>query len=164
MTETKERRPKRGRWERLPTPTALELPNHLSNSAWMHGLVRVCSSLIVAELPGRAGEAGLQWLISVSRAGKRPKPADVERALRDFGMVGAEQDNHHPGNARHFFLVCDPALRVPCDCKTDEQTIVDRDGYAWTNPIDGECRGCELEQLLGKPCPIHAEGVSREVG
>lgn len=119
--------------------------------------MRVISSLIKAELPDRSG-IGLQWLVSVSRAaGRRPAPVDLRRALRAFGMQDAEEDNHHPGNARHFFLVVDPAHRVTCECKVDEETVVEPDGYRWQNSREpGACRGCELTAITGRPCPIHA--------
>ncbi len=71
-------------------------------------------------------------------------------------MVGAEEDNHHPGNARHFWRPLDPSHRVDCECKEDEVLVTDADGYRWTNPQDGEpCRGCDFESLTGKPCPLH---------
>ena len=110
------------------------------------------------------GDSGLQWHISVTRRGERPTATDVLKALRAFGLVGAEEDNHHPGAARHFWLVVDPARRVTCDCKEDEVTVREPDGYTWTNPQpgEGECRGCEMQKLLGKACPIHgaSEGAT----
>ena len=36
------------------------------------------------------------------------------------------------------------------------KTIVEPDGYTYTTPHDEvECRGCDLERLIGKPCPMH---------
>jgi hypothetical protein len=96
--------------------------------------------------------------VSISNHGKRAKQKQIRRALRAFGMVGAEQDNHHPGNVRSFWRPLDPERRVDCQCKVDEQIIVEPDGYTWTNPVDGDCRGCELEQLMGRPCPLHPNG------
>lgn len=116
------------------------------------------STLEEVELPGGEGLTGPTWHLSVSRLGKRPRERDVEHALRDFELVGAEEDNHHPGGARHFFLPVDPAYQGQCECKTTEDVIVEPDGYAWTNPKPAAieaCRGCEFERLRGKPCPIH---------
>lgn len=126
-------------------------------SVWASGPVVVISSLQNADLPDGAG-VGLQWHVSISRQGKRPKDTDVRRALRAFGMVGAEEDNHHPGNARHFWRPVDPQHRVDCQCKESEQTIAESDGYTWTNPREGAgaCRGCEWSGVMGKPCPVHA--------
>jgi hypothetical protein len=147
-----------------------ELPSLLANGVTIHvfqsGPIRVTSSVQIAEMPDGNG-TGPQWLVSVSHHGKRPKPHHVSRALRAFGMTGAEEDNHHSGNARHFFLVCDPSRRVACECKSTETVIVERDGYRWSNPKDGPCRGCEGAPLTGRPCPIHtamtgtSKGASR---
>jgi len=129
-------------------------------SAWTFGPLRVISTLTLAELPDGSKEIGPQWHISITDAGKRPKPKQVRRALRAFDMVGAEEDNHHPGNARHFWMPVDSARRVDCECKADEVTIVEPDGYRYTNPHDpAECRGCEFQRLTGKPCPLHAEAA-----
>jgi hypothetical protein len=126
---------------------------------WQSGPILVASSLIVAEMPDGNG-TGEQWLVSVSANRKRPKPHHVRRALRAFDMTAAEEDNHEPGVARKFFLVVDPARRVDCECKTTEETIVEPDGFRWSNPkreSGEECRGCQYQRLLGgKPCPIHA--------
>lgn len=129
-------------------------------SAWQRGATCVLSSLDDAELPDRSG-IGLQWHISISRIGRggattRPHWNDVRAALRAFRMARAEEDNHEPGNARHFWMPLDPAHRVDCECKTDEQVIVEPDGHRWTNPIDGPCRGCTSAPITGRPCPLHA--------
>lgn len=145
--------------ERLPLlPGWVEIrgerPAAISISAWQRGPTCVISALELAELPDGAG-VGPQWHISISRCGKRPKEHDIRRAQRAFGFVGGEEDNHHPGNARHFWIPVDPAHRVDCQCKEDETTVVDGDGYTWTNPKEGPCRGCEFARTIGKPCPLH---------
>jgi hypothetical protein len=158
MITTTEKRPTGREWTELRYPLPIGGNTHAA-SAWESGPIRVLSSLQTTQLPGRAaGELGPQWLVSISHLGRRPKPHHVRRALRAFGMVGAENDTHHPGNAVHFWLPCDPALKGVCECKTDEETIVDPDGYTWTNPREGEgdCRGCEIAPVTGRPCRIHA--------
>lgn len=121
---------------------------------WESGPVRVVSSLDNAQLPQRE-EAGPQWHVSISNVGKRPKAHHVRRALRARGMVGAEEDNHHPGAARHFWMPVDPAARVACECKDDEVTVVEADGYTWSNDPNN-CRGCDLARTLRHlPCSIH---------
>lgn len=133
----------------------------MTSSAWRLGSIVVLSALANAEYPDGNG-AGPQWHISIGAGGKRAKPKQLRRALRAFGMVGAEQDNHHPGVARHYWRPVDPAHRVECSCKTDETVITDAaDGYSWTTPVEGDCRGCEFEQLVGKPCPLHSAGMSQ---
>lgn len=135
--------------------------------AWAHAPTgtQVLSELAFAELP-KSGRTGPQWLISivskVTPEPARPSAAQTKLALCAFGMLGAEEDNHHPGNARYFWLPLDPSERVECECKTDEDVIVEPDGYTWTNPKHGECRGCENEEIqaavgLVRPCPIHRE-------
>lgn len=128
---------------------------------WQSGNVRVISTLDEAELPTGDG-VGPQWHISISTAkNTRPKPFHVRRALRAFGMVGAEEDNHEPGMARHFWMPVDPSKRVDCECKTTEVTVVESDGYRWTNAVDGPCRGCEYAAAMARlglerPCTLHA--------
>lgn len=158
-----EKRPRRRAntpfWNAQLTPPGCRTENTIGVSVWQSGAVRVISELCNAELPG--GGVGPTWHMSVTRLGKRPRPRDVEKALEAFDMLDAEEDNHHPGNARHFFLPVDPAARGICECKTTEDTIVDPDGYTWTNPKPSDpegCRGCELVRLIGKgACPIHRE-------
>lgn len=160
-----EKRPKNREWRELPLPRPVALlDTNIHASRWQRGTVIAISALEMAELPGTDHEPGPTWHLSISRLGKRPKPRDVEHALRDFDLVGAEEDNHHPGGARHFFQPVDPAYRGVCECKATEQVIVERDGYTWTTPhgpAEGPCRGCEFERLRGKPCPLHHQGRER---
>lgn len=125
---------------------------------WTRGRLRVMSSLDIAELPDKSG-IGPQWHVSVSRYPDRASKAEVQRALRDFDMIGAEQDNHEPGCAKHFWLPVDAAHRVECECKQDEAQVVEQDGHVWSNALEpGECRGCVLERAAGRPCPLHTDG------
>lgn len=152
----KERRPTLPGWEQIPPPPLDG--NVLAASAWTRSGARVISTLVLAELPDRSG-IGPQWHISVTHKGKRPRDTDVRAMKRAFGMQSAEEDNHHPGMARNFFLPVDPKHRVDCECKEDEQVIVEPDGYTWTNPREGEgpCRGCETQAAFGRPCPLHTQ-------
>lgn len=150
-----EKRPQGDGWGEVRWPLPGPTPR---SSAWRRGPIVVLSELVWAELPDGGGE-GPQWTVSVSANGKRPKPKQVRRALRAFGMVGAEEDNHYPGVARGFWRPMDPSARVACQCKFDEQTIRDYDGYEWTTPANpGEgCRGCDYERWFGHPCPVHSK-------
>jgi hypothetical protein len=144
-------------WERIPWRGAPPVVNSSHYSAWQRGSCCVISSIELAELPSGKGD-GWQWQISVSNRRERPDEKQVRRALIAFDMVGAEEDNHHPGIARHFFMPVDPSERRDCQCKTTEATIVEPDGYVWTNPKPetGEgCRGCEISVMTRRPCPIH---------
>jgi len=118
------------------------------------GLV-VISSLNHAYLPGTQDtEIGPQWHVSVSRAPERSLVADVERVVECFGMPAFDEDNHHPGIARHLWCPVDERYRQGCECKLTEQLIVDGD-YQWTTDVTAECRGCQYQKLFGPPCPIH---------
>lgn len=143
------------------TPALRELAVGLPHAElYTRGSVRVMSSLDMAELPDGAG-VGPQWHISVSRYPDRALKADVQRALRDFGMLSAEEDNHEPGCAKHFWLPVDAAHRVDCECKQNEQVVVEPDGHRWSNPLDpAECRGCLMQRELGRACPLHAGSVA----
>lgn len=150
------KRPAGREWERLPDQAG---PGGTSIERWRSGPIVVGSSIQLTDAPDGRGDQLPQWLVSVSNTGKRPKPHHVRRALRAFGMVGSESDAHHPGVAVHYWLVCDPSRRVTCQCKSDEDLVVEPDGYRWTNPKPetGEaCRGCEYEHDFGRPCPIHS--------
>jgi hypothetical protein len=151
--------------ERTPSGPGWEGPIRLpvkGQYGWKKGDITVVSDIKVMELPDGSG-SGPQWHISVCFKGKRPKDNVVKQALRAFGFWGEkyDEDNHHPGNARHFFLVVDPSRRVDCQCKIDEEVVTELDGYKWTNPkpeTGEECRGCEMARWpLGKPCTIHGK-------
>lgn len=130
-------------------------PARVNATAWRYAGLLVLSELSTMEAPDGKGDAIPQWLISISKGGKRPSDRDVARVLEAFDMVGAEEDNHGPGISRHFFLVVDPARRVECECKTDETVVTEPDGYRWSTPKDGPCSGCEYAEITGKPCPVH---------
>lgn len=151
MADLREMRPKGRDWAETTCPASIE---GIARSAWRSGPLLAFSTLVEADLPDGSG-VGLQWHLSVSCAGARPTNQEVKRALRAFKLKGAEEDNHHPGVARHFWRPVDAKHRVTCECKASEETIREADGYTWTNPRDGACRGCEFERLLGKPCPLH---------
>lgn len=95
------------------------------------------SSLDLAGLPVSEAGTGPQWHISITTRGKRPKPHHVRRALRAFGMVDAEEDNHQPGQARNFWRPVDPQYRVDCECKTTDILHVEPDGFRWTEERGG---------------------------
>jgi hypothetical protein len=132
-------------------------------TAWVsHDGLLVVSSREMAHLPG-SGEPpliGPQWLVSVSRrsggvdARCRVTDDDVRRVVDAFAMPAFDEDNHHPGVARHLWCPIDPAYQQACECKLTELTV-DDDGYIWTTEADA-CRGCEFERLSGLPCTRHS--------
>lgn len=72
--------------------------------------------------------------IAVRDHQRRASDAEIEYILRAFDMADAEEDNHSPGVARHFFRPIHlPAGQTSiCDCKSDETTVIEPDGYRWS--------------------------------
>jgi hypothetical protein len=122
--------PAHARWEEQ----APWLHDGMAARVWQRGRIRVLSTLALFEF---RGQPRWQWHVSVSSAGHRPTDDQVDRALRDFKMAFAEEDNHSPGVARHFFLGCFPtpeevATGTQCECKETEEVVVEPDGYTWS--------------------------------
>ncbi len=147
------------------------LKNTGSVSAWSRRGVFVISAHELAEAPDGTGEAIPQWHVSISTRGngsvRRSTDAETRQALACFFVAGAEEDNHEPGIARHFWMPLDPKRRRDCECKADEATIVEPDGHRWTTPADGStCNGCDYEAMMlretgiARPCPIHKPGAA----
>lgn len=143
---------------------------------WTHDatMTRAISSLNPMRLPA-TGRTGLTWLVSVTRitedgGADRPSEAQARLVRCAFGMLDAEEDNHHPGNSRHFFLPVNPAERVPCECKAGETQVVEPDGYRWSKDEAGPCAGCDLARTMAeagqtpRPCPEHGASASRQRG
>lgn len=78
--------------------------------------------------------------VSIER-GALARPSDVQllSMLEAFAPRGAdgelawwEEDNHHPGNARHVFVPTGGSgERAACPCK-DEELVVESDGYTYS--------------------------------
>jgi hypothetical protein len=149
----REKHPRTGGWQYRGAAPQLRPPA----SVWQKGRFLVVSSLDQAELPDGSGQSGPQWHLSISILGaaRRARDEEVARALAVFGLAGAEEDNHEPGRARHFWLVVDPARRVECECKTTETVSVEPDGHRWSTPKEGPCSGCANALLTGMPCTLH---------
>lgn len=154
LAPTRERWPGGRHW--WPTRVnSVANPNTRSWSAWTNGKLLAISALEMAELPDASGP-GLQFHVSISAMGKRCDDEQARRALKAFRLVGAEQDNHEPGNAKHFWLPVDPAHRVDCECKASEIPMVEPDGHRWSRDRDpAKCGGCALERAGVRRCPVH---------
>lgn len=81
------------------------------------------------------GDPHWEWHVSVSghrRTGYAPPSRmGLNKALVDFGMLGADEDNHLPGVARHFWLNVGQTTQAPCDCKATEKPHDEGDGFIW---------------------------------
>lgn len=120
----------------------------------------VTSDLADMPLPGGNGKLGPTWLLSASFFGRRrPADDDMQRVIDCFALDGWEEDNHFPGATRSLFIPVDPKYRSTCECKLTETIVVEGDGYEWTNPTDGPCRGCEHARMTGRDCPLHGKVV-----
>lgn len=152
--------PARG-FSRAPLPAP-------SGSWWTsHDWLRVCSTLEHSILPGTDDEVGPQWHLSVSKAvphlykgmpsrANRPSDADMARVIDAFRVPGGEEDNHHPGVARHLWCPVVEQYRTTCECKLSEATVVEADGYRWTTEAGEECRGCQYGRMFpSMPCTVH---------
>lgn len=125
-----------------------------------HG-IRAISTVVMAKAPN-GPEVIPQYHISFSLIAGEARATDRDCAvcLASFHLTGADEDNHEPGRARHFWMPLDPRHRVECECK-DETIIVEPDGHRWSTPRDGsECYGCNHEADMRahgveRPCTIH---------
>lgn len=124
-----------------------------------HDGIGVLSTLVDATAPDGSGDTIPQWHLSVSADGQRPTADHLRRVIDCFGIDEFELDNHHPGIAQHIWIPVDTRRRVDCECKSDETIIVEDDGYTWTNPTVGPCRGCEYKQLTGRRCSLHMDAA-----
>lgn len=124
------------KWKQEPPPW--RQPD--APDVYLRGRLLVMSDFAVMEF---RGEERPQFMLSISASGaggrRRATDAEVTQALRDFGMDGAEEDNHQPGIIRMFFLLADPRPGeegIQCDCKEDEQVVVEPDGFRWSRTKD----------------------------
>ena len=154
-----ERRPKSHRWSEVPVPRSLRemCDAAIAMSMWRDGPIRVLSGLEMLDAPDGRGDVIPQWHVSISKRGEPPTTKVARAVLREFGIDGAEEDNHEPGRSRHFWMPVDTTRRVDCECKATERTVVEPTGHRWTTPIDGPCTGCRAEMFTGRPCTLHGE-------
>ena len=81
-------------------------------------------------------DRGPEYHISISkRCGgdvQRCSAAEASWALDQFGLEGAEEDNHVPnGQVRNFWrTVSEPLIGLECACKATEPVILEGD-YEW---------------------------------
>jgi len=142
MTTPTARTPSRGAWRPCPVPDVLAKQGV---KAYRLGQIRVLSQLAFTLAGDGSGDSLLTWIVSVSQTGRTcPTARSMKKVRAAFGMKDAEEDNHESGIARKLFMHVDPARRVDCECKEDEQTVVREDGYAYQTPH--EVGPCDEEQ------------------
>lgn len=121
-------------WQEMPPIPAWITPG-FAWKAYRHpgAGIGVISALEVAK-DADGIDRGPEYHLSISRYGERCSSADARKVLTDFGMDGAEEDNHVPGGkVRNFWRpVADRFVGMECACKDNEPAIVeDKGDYVW---------------------------------
>lgn len=125
-------------WRQWPTHAPLAREGYPCES-WYYPerMIRVISAVEVA-VDKDGSSNGPEYHISISRLeGAQPARVntfDAKWVLRQFGLEGAEEDNHVPhGIARNFWRpVAESLVGKECACKADEPAIVeDKGDFVW---------------------------------
>jgi hypothetical protein len=129
-------RPKGDGWHEFPIDRKYTLGYDAFLFVHENGL-KVISAVEVAE-DGGGFNKGPEYHLSVSvQTPLGPVRCTGEAArwvLGEFGLEGAEEDNHVPnGKARHFWRAVNESLiGLECPCKEDEPVIrEDKGDYVW---------------------------------
>jgi hypothetical protein len=131
-------RPRFAGWIEEPVPPVVTSCGGIAR-LWWHAERRlsVISAVEVATDPHDI-DRGPEYHLSISRlAPAGPARCSSEAAhwvLRQFGLDGAEEDNHVPyGVVRNFWrAVADPLIGLACACKAEEPAIIeDKGDFVW---------------------------------
>lgn len=98
---------------------------------WVNGSIVACASRHAAVESHSSKLIVPSCQVSISHNGARPSDDVVRGVLADFNFEGAEEDNHSPGRARHFWLDEGRTVQPECECKQVEETVIEPDGYRW---------------------------------
>jgi hypothetical protein len=108
-----------------------DLPGEVGH-VWRNSTLMVISSRGDMEYRGVVVP---QFHVSVSVGGSQRRPNDDELATvrKDFDMEDAEEDNHSNGRIRNLFRPehLPKGIEGVCDCKENEETITEADGFQW---------------------------------
>jgi len=117
--------------------------------AWQGQGLFVISQVADVETNGVMRET---WIVSVTTQGalRRPTDEEMRRVRVVFGMQGADEDNHFPGRSRTLFMAVEAKYRAICECKVEESTVVEADGYRWQDDGTRERFRRPLEKMWGK--------------
>jgi len=99
--------------------------------AWRNGTILALSSRHAAVESHKSKLVVPSFQLSISDRGRRPSDEVIRGVLADFDLEGAEEDNHSPGVARHFWLDEGRSVQPECECKKTEEIVVEPDGYQW---------------------------------
>ena len=98
---------------------------------FVNGVIIACASRHAAVESHHSKLIVPSFHLSISANGQRPSDDVIRGVLADFNLEGAEEDNHSPGRARHFWLDEGRDIQPDCECKRTEETVVEPDGYRW---------------------------------
>ena len=130
-------RPKGSEWEEIPGANQFTL-GFPCRSFW-HKRSNLFVMSAVETVTGDGPEKGPEYHISISKPGGpgvsgRCDSNDAGWVLDQFGMDGAEEDNHVPnGKVRNFWRpVASRFVGLECECKAEEPAIVeDKGDFIW---------------------------------
>lgn len=127
------KRPITGPWQQGEVP---QMPNGgFPTEVWrdeIHGFMVISAVEVAIDKDGI--DRGPSYHVSMSKRGKRVTTNEANAILHQFGMDGAEEDNHVPhGFVRNFWrYVADRYVGVECACKAEEPAIVeDKGDFVW---------------------------------
>lgn len=131
-------RPKGGEWTEV-NADARKYTMGFPARAYLHrdGLFVISAIEVAKDADGI--ERGFEYHVSISRPVRpgqtsRCTSNEAKWVLRQFGLDGAEEDNHVPnGKVRNFWrAVGAPLIGLECACKDDEPAIAeDKGDYVW---------------------------------
>lgn len=129
------RRPTGPGWFLLPVVVPSYVTLGYEAEAWQHIASGLCviSAVEVAK-DGDGIERGPEYHISITRRGQRCTGGEARWVVAQFGLDGAEEDNHVPGGkARNFWRpVANGLVGIECACKETEPAVrEDRGDYVW---------------------------------
>ena len=130
-------RPRFAGWHEIDAPGAVTSMGGVARM-FLHAETRLAViSAVEVAVDGKI-DKGPEYHLSVSRQtpmGPRRCTSDAARwMLRQFGLDGAEEDNHVPnGVVRNFWRpVAEPLVGLECECKEEEPAIVEDNGdFVW---------------------------------
>ena len=125
------KRPLAGNWIERPANPHFPFPHLLFDSV---AGVRVMSSVdFIGGEDTPSGQPRHEFHVSISECGGRASRECVTQVLVDFGMVGANEDNHTGSNgvARHFWLPVVDGQQVECPCQKEEPVHDEGGDYRW---------------------------------
>ena len=130
-------RPKGSGWTEIPG--ASEFTLGFPCRSWFHKRSGLFVMSAVETVSDGKIDKGPEYHISVSRpvrpgVSARCDSNDAKWVLEQFGMDGAEEDNHVPnGVVRNFWRpVATGLIGLECECKAEEPAIVeDKGDFVW---------------------------------